>query len=192
MPRKRNLPSSEQLKEELKRVKHRARYKKALRGTIWTLVVVAAASIILSTFLFTVLKTQGTSMEPVLSENQLVIAVKTHRFKTGEIVAFYYNNKILIKRVIGSAGDWVNIDETGDVYVNDALLDEPYAVDKTLGDGDITFPYQVPENRWFVLGDHRATSADSRSSIIGNVSDEQIIGKVVLRIWPLSEISSVK
>ena len=131
-------------------------------------------------------------MEPVLSENQLVIAVKTHRFKTGEIVAFYYNNKILIKRVIGPAGDWVNIDETGDVYVNDALLDEPYAVDKTLGEGDINFPYQVPENRWFVLGDHRATSADSRSSIIGNVSDEQIIGKVVLRIWPLSEISSVK
>ncbi len=192
MVKQKKLPSSEQLKEELKRVKNRDRYKKAFRGTIWTLVVVAAASIILSTFLFSVLKTQGTSMEPVLADGQLVIAVKTNYFESGDVIAFYYNNKVLIKRVIGHAGDWVDIAENGDVTVNEVLLDEPYVVDKALGDGDVTYPYQVPENRWFVLGDHRATSTDSRNSIIGNVSKEQVIGKVVLRIWPLSQISSIK
>ena len=184
-------PSSEQLKEELQRVKHQARYKKAMQGTIWTLVVVAATAVIISTFFFSVLKTQGTSMEPILEDNQLVIAIKTKNFETSEIIAFYYNNKILIKRVIGNAGDFVNIDENGDVYVNDVMLFEPYALDKTHGEGDVVFPYQVPENRWFVLGDHRATSADSRNSIIGTVNEEQVIGKVVLRIWPLSQFGLI-
>ncbi len=184
-------PSLEQLNREMERRKHKKAYGMALRGTVWTLVVVAAAAIICSTFFFSILRIQGTSMEPNLGEGELVIATKTTEFNSGDIIAFYYNNKILLKRVAGSAGDWVNIDQDGTVFVNGQELEEPYVQEKALGACDITLPYQVPDERWFVLGDARATSVDSRSEIIGAVAQEQVVGKAVLRIWPLSKFGEI-
>ncbi|PKM73134.1 MAG: signal peptidase I [Firmicutes bacterium HGW-Firmicutes-16] len=179
-------PTTQQLEEELDHVNYRVTYRKSFRGTIWTLVVVAAAAIILSTFFLSVLKIQGNSMDPLLKDGEFVIAMKTNDFNAGDIIAFYYNNKVLLKRAIAYAGDIVDIDEDGNVFVNGQELDEPYILDKALGDGDVKFPYQVPDSRWFVLGDHRSTSSDS---LIGTVAEEQIVGKVVLRVWPLSEFA---
>lgn len=183
------LPTTQQLKDELNHARYKTRYGRALRGTIWTLVVVAAVAIICATFFFSVLKIQGSSMEPVLQEGELALAIKTNDFDSGDIIAFYYSNKILLKRAIAASGDVVNIDEDGNVFVNRVELDEPYVLDKCLGDGDVEFPYQVPDSRWFVLGDHRSTSVDSRCSIIGTVTEEQTVGKVVLRFWPLSKFT---
>lgn len=186
-----SLPTTQQLKEELHREQYKSRYRGALRGTVWTLVVVAAAAILCATFFLSVLKIQGTSMEPVFQKGEMVLALKTADFKSGDIIAFYYNNQVLLKRAIGAPGDWIDIDEEGTVYVNGEKLDEPYILEKSRGDGDVEFPFQVPDGRWFVLGDHRSTSSDSRSSIIGTVSGEQIVGKVILRFWPLSALSFI-
>jgi signal peptidase I len=182
-------PTSGQLRNELEYERFKSRNTKKLISVAGILAVVVAVSIICTTFFFTVMRIQGHSMEPLLYENELILVLKTNEFDRGDLVAFYYNNKILIKRVIGFSGDWVNIDATGDVYVNGEKQNEPYVLDKCLGNGDVDFPYQVADSHLFVLGDHRSTSSDSRDSMIGTVAEEQIVGKVALRFWPLSKFS---
>ncbi|MGN0165225.1 MAG: signal peptidase I [Lachnospiraceae bacterium] len=179
-----NLPTCEQLEKEVKRRKRRKNYFRLLRSTVSSLIVVAAVAVLVATLMLPVLRVTGSSMTPTMQNDELVICRKTGNFKQGDIIAFYHNNKILLKRVIAVSGDVVNIDEDGTVYVNGTELDEPYIAEKAFGECDIEFPYQVPEERIFVLGDHRATSVDSRSSQVGCIAEESVIGKVSLRIWP--------
>lgn len=186
------MPSTQQLEEELKRVKYKRRYRSMLRSTIYTLITVAAVAILVATLWLPVLQIYGSSMTPTLQDGEIIFYVKTSEFKPGEIVAFYYNNKILIKRVICGPGDWIDIDEDGTVYVNKVRLDEPYLTEKALGDCNIDLPFQVPDGRFFVMGDHRSTSIDSRNTAVGCVSQEQIVGKVLFRIWPIGQIGTVK
>jgi signal peptidase I len=178
------LPTPQQLEEELGRTKYRDRYRKVLRSTIGTLITVAAIAVLVATLLLPVLQIYGSSMAPTLADGEIVLTLKTSEFETGDVVAFYYNNKILVKRVIAKAGDWVNITPEGDVYVNDQLLDEPYLDEKAFGDCNIELPYQVPESRVFVMGDHRSISGDSRNTAVGCVAEEQIVGKLIFRVWP--------
>ena len=150
--------------------------------------VVAAVAVLIATMVMPILQITGTSMTPVVGQGEITMVVRGSNPQRGDIIAFYYNNKVLIKRVIGLPGEWVNIDGSGNVYINGELLDEPYITDRALGDCSITLPYQVPDGRYFVLGDHRSTSRDSRSTLVGPVSEEQIMGRVTLRIWPLNRI----
>ena len=186
------FPSSAQLESELNRIKYKSRFAGALRSTIFTLITVAAVAVLVAILLLPVLRIYGNSMTPTLSEGEIVVSVKGSRFETGDVVAFYYNNKILIKRVIAQSGDWVDIDQDGTVYVNNIKIDEPYVTEPAFGECDIKLPYQVPENRIFVMGDHRSVSVDSRSSSIGCVSEEQIVGKIVFRVWPFNGFGFVK
>ncbi|WP_029231569.1 signal peptidase I [Butyrivibrio sp. VCB2006] len=179
-------PSVEDLRKELKRENNKKEYRNVLRNTLIVVVFVAAIAVLISSFYVTVLKVTGDSMTPTLETGQIVIAQNSKEFEAGDLLAFYYNNKVLVKRVIGSPGDWVNIDSEGKVSVNGVALDETYASDFSLEPTDIEFPYQVPENRWFVLGDHRSVSIDSRSSVVGCVTKEQLIGKVVFRVFPFN------
>lgn len=178
-------PTSQQLEDELERAKYRRRYRSVLRSTVYTLITVAAIAVLVATLLVPVLQIYGTSMSPTLTDGDIVLSLKTSDFEPGDVVAFYYNNKILVKRVIAVSGDWVDITEEGDVYVNDKLLYEPYLMDKALGDCNIEFPYQVPEFRVFVMGDHRSISVDSRNTAVGCVAEEQVVGKLIFRVWPL-------
>ena len=173
------MPSVDELTGELNREKYHSRYKKLLRSTIYTLVIVAAISVLVATLLLPVLQIYGTSMNPNLQEGDIVVSVKSPQFKTGDIIAFYYNNRVLVKRIIGCPGDSVVITDSGDVYVNNTLLDEPYLTEKSYGTADIEYPYTVPQNSFFVLGDHRESSVDSRSSLVGCVEKEEIIGKII-------------
>jgi len=191
-PQVRELPSSQQLEAELKRVRYRQRYRSTLRSTVYTLVTVAAVAVLVATLWLPVLQIYGSSMTPTLEDGDILFCVKTSDFEPGDIVAFYYNNKILIKRVICGPGDWIDMGEDGTVYVNDTRLEEPYLTEKALGDCDITLPLQIPEGRYFVMGDHRTTSVDSRNTAVGCVAQEQIVGKILLRAWPLGRFGSVK
>ena len=187
-----DIPSAEELYKEVKRVKGHADFAKLFYNTIASLIVVAAAAVLISMLFLPVLRVTGTSMTPTLENDQLVVCGKGGSFTQGDIVAFYYNNKILLKRVIAVSGDYVNISPDGTVYVNDKKIDEPYIKEKAFGECDIKLPYQVPEQRIFVMGDHRSTSIDSRSSTVGCISEEAVVGKIVLRVWPLNEISFIK
>lgn len=186
------VPDIEQLKAELKRVKYIDRYKSVLKSTIYTLIVVAALSVLVATIWMPVLQIYGSSMEPTLKEGDIVVSLKGSDFESGDLIAFYFGNKILVKRCIAGPGQWVDIDEDGFVYVDGQLLDEPYIEEKSLGDCNIKLPYQVPDSRYFCMGDHRSTSVDSRNTAVGCVSEEQIVGKIVFRVWPLSSFGSLK
>ena len=178
-------PTTEQIRSELERVRYRKTFANTLRSTIFILIVVSALAVLIAVLLLPVLRIYGHSMNDTLDEGDIVVSVKGNSFKTGDIIAFYYNNKLLVKRVIGQAGDWVDIDENGNVYVNQVMLDEPYLNSKAYGETNITLPYQVPESRIFVLGDNRDVSIDSRNTSVGCVAEEQIAGKIIFRVWPL-------
>ena len=186
------VPELSELEEELKRVKYQNRYKRVLTSTAGTLAVIAAVAVLIATLLMPVLQINGASMNPALYDGDVVATVKAADVKQGDVVAFYYNNKILVKRVIAMPGEWVDIDKEGNVYVNDILLDEPYLAERDVGECDIKLPYQVPDNRIFVMGDHRSVSVDSRSTTVGCVSEEQLIGKLVFRVWPLKAFGTVR
>ena len=185
-----DLPTAQQLDSEVKRIRRRNEYLKILRSTISSLIVVAAIAVLVSLLFLPVLRVTGTSMTPTLQNDQLVICRKYGEFKQGDIIAFYYNNKILLKRVIGTSGDVIDISEDGTVYVNGEKLDEPYLDEKAFGECDLDLPYQVPDERVFVMGDHRSTSIDSRSTSVGCIANEAIVGEVILRIWPLGQIGT--
>lgn len=184
-------PTIDQLETELKRVKYKRRYRNVLKSTVFTLITVAAVAVLVATLWLPVLQIYGSSMTPTLQDGEIIFSVKTTDFSSGDIVAFYYNNKILVKRVICGPGEWVDMDADGTVYVNDIALDEPYLAEKSLGDADIELPYQVPDGKYFVIGDHRTTSVDSRHTVVGCVAQEQIVGKIVFRIWPLDRIGQI-
>ena len=189
---KRLVPTIEQLEAELRKTQYRNRYSKVLRSTFFSLLVVAAVSVLIAVLLLPVLRIDGTSMTETLQDGDVVVALNSSGFETGDVVAFYYNNSILVKRVIATAGDWVDINEEGDVYVNGELLEEPYVEEKALGQCNIDLPYQVPDGRCFVMGDHRSTSIDSRNTAVGCISDSGVVGKIVFRVWPLDELGIVK
>ena len=188
----RDVPTATQLESELKRIRYNKNFRKTMYSTIGSLLVVAAVAVLISMLFLPVLRVTGTSMTPTMHNDELVICRKRSDFKSGDIIAFYYNNKILLKRVIGVSGDWIDIQDDGTVYVNGKELDEPYVQEKALGECDIEFPYQVPDERVFVMGDHRLTSIDSRSTTVGCIADEYIIGKVFLRIWPWEVIGTIE
>jgi signal peptidase I len=184
-------PTTAQFETELKRERYKARYKQVFRSTIYLLLVAAAIAILVVTLWMPVIEIYGKSMTPTLNNGEIVVLVKTSKFKTGDVIAFYYNNKILVKRVVAQAGDWVDITKDGDVIVNGKKIDEPYVSEKALGECDIKLPYQVPDERVFVLGDHRSVSVDSRSSQIGCVAEEQVVGRITFRVWPLKQLGKV-
>lgn len=171
-------------KKEKKRILYKKKFRDTLKSTIAVLVVVAALAILAATLWLPVLRIYGNSMTPTLSEGNIVATVKTTEFQPGDVIAFYYNNKLLVKRVIAGPGDWVDLADDGTVYVNGKELEEPYLEEKALGETNIDYPYQVPEDRWFVMGDHRSVSLDSRTKAIGPIAEEQIVGKLIWRLWP--------
>lgn len=185
------LPELEILEAELSKAKYGKRYRMVFRSTIYILLVVAAITVLIATIWLPVLQVYGTSMTPTLDGGDIVVSIKAGEFKTGDIIAFYYNNKVLIKRVIGLPGDWIDIDEDGMVTLNGETLDEPYITEHALGDCNIALPFQVPEARLFVMGDHRSVSVDSRNKAIGCISEENIVGKLVFRVWPLKQLGAL-
>ena len=185
------IPTIEQLEAELGREKYRSRFRRVMRNTVYALVTVAAAAVLVATLWMPVLQISGNSMTPTLSGGEVVVSLKGSSFQPGDIVAFYYDNKILVKRVIAGPGYWVDIDEQGTVYVNEQELYEPYLVEKALGDCNIELPYQVPESKIFVMGDHRSVSVDSRNTSLGCVAYDQVVGKLIVRVWPIDAFGMV-
>ena len=182
---------TEEIERELDRVKYKERYGKTLRSTVYALITVAAVAVLIATLLLPVLQIYGSSMTPTLHDGELVVSIRTSKWEKGEVIAFYYNNKILVKRVVASAGEWVELDDEGNLYIDGELQQEPYIQEKALGECDIEMPYQVPEGRVFVMGDYRAVSVDSRSTAVGCVAEEQIVGKLVFKIWPLNHFGKI-
>lgn len=187
-----SLPTAEQLDMERRRLRYKRRYNRTLRSTVAILIVVAALAVLAATLWMPVLRVYGSSMAPTLHNGEILVSVKTGDFSSGDIIAFYHGNKLLIKRYIAGPSDYVNVDEDGNVSVNGTLLDEPYLAEKAYGEADIEFPYQVPDQRYFVMGDNRSVSIDSRSSIVGCIAEDQIVGKVVFRVWPLSAFGPLR
>lgn len=187
-----SLPTAEQLDMERRRLRYKRRYNRTLRSTVAILIVVAALAVLAATLWMPVLRVYGSSMAPTLHNGEILVSVKTKDFSSGDIIAFYHGNKLLIKRYIAGSADYVNIDEDGAVSVNGTLLDEPYLAEKAYGEADIEFPYQVPDQRYFVMGDNRSVSIDSRSSIVGCIAGDQIVGKVIFRVWPLSAFGPLR
>ncbi len=186
-----DMPTVDQLETAVSAENYRIRYYQTMRNVIFFLITAAAVAVLVATMIMPVFRIYGSSMTPTLLEGEMTVAVKSDNLQQGDLVAFYYNNKILVKRVIATAGQWVDIDSDGNVYVDGELLDEPYVQNKSLGECDIDLPYQVPDERIFVMGDHRDVSVDSRTNAIGCVAQEQIAGKLIFRIWPLNRISRI-
>jgi len=187
-----SLPTKRQVETERKRYRRQKAYRKALRGTVYVLTIVAAVAVLIATLVLPVMQIEGKSMEPTLQNGDIVLLTKSTDFDRGELCGFTWNNKLLIKRVIGFSGDLIEIDTDGTVYVNSEAIDEPYVMDKTMGECDLEFPYQVPQEQYFVMGDLRETSIDSRSTLIGCIEKDQIVGKVAFRVWPLNSIEFLK
>ncbi len=185
-------PTLEEINCEIDRRRSWQRFLRVLRGTLYSLAVVSAIAVLVTTLWMPVLQITGSSMEPTLSDHELVISVKTRHVKPGDAIAFYYNNKILIKRVIATAGQYVDVQEDGTVLVDGVALDEPYIVEKSRGQCDIQLPYQVEDGNLFVMGDARSISADSRTTLVGTISTDKVLGRVIFRIWPFSGIGIVK
>lgn len=183
-----SLPTKKQIETERKRYRRQKAYNKALSGTVYVLTIVAAVAVLIATLVLPVLQIEGTSMSPTLANGDIVLLTKTTSFDRGELCGFSWNNKLLIKRVIGLPGDWIEIDTDGTVYLNGEQLDEPYAEQLAVGECDLEFPFQVPQEQYFVLGDMRESSIDSRNTLIGCVEKDQIVGKVFFRIWPFKTI----
>ena len=183
-----SLPTKKQVETERKRYRRQKAYNKALRGTVYVLTIVAAVAVLISTLILPVLQIEGTSMEPTLSGGDIVLLMKTPNFERGDLCGFTWNNKLLIKRVIGIPGDWIEIDTDGTIYLNGEKLDEPYVQQMAFGECDLEFPFQVPQEQYFVVGDMRESSIDSRNTLIGCIQKDQIVGKVFFRIWPFRRI----
>ena len=184
-------PTVEQLEKELNRENYRKRYNRVLCNTIYTLITVAAIAVLVATLFLPVLRIYGSSMTPTLSDGDIVVSVKGGEYSRGDVVAFWFNNNILVKRVVALPGEWVDIAEDGTVSVNGKPLEEPYLTEKALGECDLELPYQVPDGRLFVMGDHRSTSQDSRSSAVGCVSEEMLVGRLVFHVWPLEGFGTI-
>lgn len=185
-------PSAEEIDQEIHRRKYWQRYRRTLRGVLYALALVSAVAVLVSTLWMPVLRITGSSMEPTLNDDELVVTLKTQRFKAGDVIAFYYNNKLLIKRVIATAGQYVDIQQDGTVLVDGVILEEPYIKEKSKGECDIEFPYQVSDGQIFVMGDDRPISIDSRVTSVGTITKDKILGRVLFKIWPLSEIGKIK
>lgn len=185
------VPSLEEIQRERKRIRRKMYYRQSLRSTVSVLVVVAAVAVLITTLFLPILQISGDSMYPTLAHNEIVVLLKTRDFQRGDMIGFYYQGKILLKRVIALPEDEVVIDSEGNVYVNAQLLEEPYVTDKSLGDCDLEFPYKVPGTGYFVLGDRRSNSVDSRNSMVGTISQDDIIGKVFLRVWPFDRLGLI-
>jgi len=186
-----SVPSLTEIQSERKRIRRGTYYRQALRGTVSVLLVVAAVAVLITTLFLPILQISGDSMSPTLEHDEIVVLLKTKRFESGDLIGFYYQGKILLKRVIAVPEDEVAIDADGNVYVNGELLEEPYVTDKVLGDCDLEFPYKVPGTSYFVLGDRRSNSVDSRNSAVGAISRDDIIGKVFIRVWPIPKFGFV-
>ena len=187
-----DLPTAEQIEKERERLRYKRRYSRTLKSTVAVLIVVAALAVLVATLWMPVLRIYGASMSPTLEDGQIVIALKTNHFEPGDVAAFYHGNKLLIKRFIAGPSDWVDIDADGNVSVNGSPLDEPYLTEKAYGETNIQLPYQVPDERYFLMGDNRDVSIDSRSTAVGCVAADEVVGKVIFRIWPLSEFGPIR
>lgn len=189
---KKQIPEIDELKAELDRVKYKRRYINVFKSTVYTLVVVAAFAVLVATLWMPVLQIYGSSMTPTIEEGQIVVSVKSKNFEQGDLVAFYIGNKLLVKRIIATPSDYVLVDENGTVFVNGEELEEPYVSEKAFGECDIEYPYQVPDSKYFLMGDHRKTSIDSRTSAVGCISDEEIVGKILFCVWPISDFGIIE